>query len=141
MPCLAHRTGKKSLFPRLLITQSYTYGPYTIPRLGGIRPPGSRDTAPRLFKPPAGVTVHLPSVEGGYPVLILTDYFGNAFVYDSHFPESKRLLIEFNAVHNANSFDLYSSGPVYNIGADRLLTDEDPNKAPGANEDDINNWR
>jgi type II secretory pathway pseudopilin PulG len=118
-----------------------SYGPYMKIKLYGLKPPGPRDTAPRYFKPPAGVTVPLPGTSAGYPTLILTDYFGNAFVYDSHFPESKRLLIEFNAVHNASSFDLYSSGPVYNIGPDGWLTDEDPNKAPGNNEDDINNWR
>ena len=118
-----------------------SYGPYMRMQMDRLCPPGPRDTAPRYFKPPAGVTVPLPGTSAGYPTRILTDYFGNAFVYDSHFPESKRLLIEFNAVHNANSFDLYSFGPVYNIGPDGLLSDEDPNKTPGANEDDINNWR
>ena len=118
-----------------------SYGPYMRFRQAFLKPPGPRDTSPRCFKPPVGVTVPLPGTSAGYPTLILTDYFGNAFVYDSHFPESKRLLIEFNAVHNANSFDLYSFGPEYEVGADGLLTDEDPNKTPGNNEDDINNWR
>jgi hypothetical protein len=117
------------------------YGPYMVFRRSRLSPPASTDPAPRHFKPTASVAVDVPKEQERYAVSILTDWFGNAFVYDSHFPESKRLLIEFNDVHNTKSFDIYSFGRICKKGADGLVTDEDPKRHPGANEDDINNWR
>lgn len=89
--------------------------------------------------PCPGVILQGPSYPGVPPcrVLILTDCFGNAYVYDCHFPEGRKFLPK---PHNLATFDIYSFGPICPKGPDGLISDEDPNH-PGDNEDDINNWR
>jgi len=129
--------------------QGKAYGPYMRFRLNFLKTQPSTDTSQRYFSTgyvaPGGVIVSITgvgaSISGGYPVLLLYDYFGNAYIYDSHFPETRLLLSQYQAGHNMSSFDMYSFGPNYNIGSDGLVADEDVNNNPGNNEDDINNWR
>lgn len=125
--------------------QGRGFGPYIRFKLSRLRPPpaGEYPTFYRSYTAPGGITVWVIGVGaetyrgGPYPVLILTDWFGNAYVYDCHFPENLKILPE---AHNSASFDIYSFGPIYSKGADGMITDEDPSN-PGENEDDINNWR
>ena len=126
-----------------------TYGPYLIFKSKCLTTPPWRDKAPRQFKPPPGVTVHFPGSGDSYPVLIMTDWYRNAYVYDSHFPEAKPLLAAIpgpngaaDDVHNATSFDMYSFGPTYKKNWDGTITDYDnPPPYPGEAADDINNWQ
>jgi prepilin-type N-terminal cleavage/methylation domain-containing protein len=129
--------------------QGKGYGPYMRFKLNRLKPPPPNDSSTRYFSggynAPGGMIVNITGVGSTpsitCPVLLLTDWFGNCYVYDSHFPENRKLLITYNSVHNASSFDIYSFGPVYNRGSDGLMSDEEPDNNPGGNEDDINNWR
>jgi len=113
--------------------QGKIYGPYMRFRLSHLRTQPPTDPAQRYFSSGQGPKY------AGVPcrVLILTDCFGNAYVYDCHFPEGRKFLPK---PHNVATFDIYSFGPICPKGPDGLISDEDPNH-PGDNEDDINNWR
>jgi hypothetical protein len=120
-----------------------TYGPYTRFKVNRLKVPPPSYQGPRWFAT-GDFWVGAGPIDTSKrfcldycPVLILTDCFGNAYVYDCHFPEGRKFLPK---PHNEASFDIYNFGPICPKGPDGLISDEDPNN-PGDNEDDINNWR
>jgi prepilin-type N-terminal cleavage/methylation domain-containing protein len=125
--------------------QGKRYGPYIRFKLSRLRTQSSGDSTRNYlatgYTAAGNVLVNVTgaggTISGGWPVLVLSDWFGNNYVYDSHFPENRILI---RPPHNASSFDMYSFGPICRRGSDGLIADEDINR-PGENEDDINNWR
>lgn len=85
-------------------------------------------------------------VNSRYRVYVLKDWFENFYVYDSHFMESRLILMtarnDYANAHNAASYDIYSFGPVYSKTSSGTVADyDDTGVDPGEAEDDINNWK
>jgi len=127
-----------------------SYGPYLpfrVNRLVKLDPPAYYYVGNSPASGGIGFTFFWPVNDTlGFRVCMGKDWFDDNYVYDSHVPEAKLILMNSRTdtahAHNLSSFDMFSFGPTYHLGQSGTIDEYDsPPPNPGEAADDINNWQ